>query len=225
MKRRNYLLGLGSLAVASTAALSTGASVQSTAEREGGINVVNDSTGLLAFQLGPNTNGGVVLENPTTGQIGIDFTGGGSAGGVNVNSKYQIGSLRFISEADNLPGLGNGPTDNPGFMIVNNDTVPRNVTVEFDVTDKVNLAGSKLILQGRPSRNGVVSDVERTKTIRLTAGNDNDSFSFNDSAGPNSTRDDRLEPGEFIGISLIVDTTAAVDDLEDLSGTLTISAN
>jgi hypothetical protein len=57
--------------------------------------------------------------------------------------------------------------------------------------------------------------------MRLTAGNDYDSYSFDDSGA----RDDRLEPGEYIGVSLLVDTTAAVDDLEDLSGTMTISAN
>ncbi len=219
MQRRNFLIGLGSLAVASTAALGTGASVQSSASRAGGIDVVNDSVGLLAFQVGPNTNGGVVLEE-SNGQLGIDFTAGGGAGGVNVNSKYQIGSLFGVPEADNLPA-GNSPTTNPGFVIVNNDTVPRRVSIEFDVADKANLAGSELILQARPSTDGLVSDAEPTKTMRLTAGNDYDSYSFDDSGA----RDDRLEPGEYIGVSLLVDTTAAVDDLEDLSGTMTISAN
>jgi hypothetical protein len=220
MQRRNFLIGLGSLAIASTAALGTGASVQSSAARSGGIDVVNDSAGLLAFQVGPNTNGGVVLEDPASGQLGIDFTAGGGAGGVNVNSKYQIGSLFGVPEADNLSS-GNSPTTNPGFMIVNNDTVPRRVSLAFDVADKTTLAGSELILQARPSTDGLVSDAEPTKTMRLTSGNDNDSFAFDDSG----SRDDRLEPGEYIGVSLIVDTTAAVDDAEDLSGTMTISAN
>jgi hypothetical protein len=219
MNRRNYLIGLGSLAIASTAALGTGASVQSSAARAGGIDVVNDSAGLLAIQVGPNTNGGVVVEDPSSGEFGIDFTAGGGAGGVNVNSYYQIGSLFGVPEANNL--VGNSPTNNPAFMIVNNDTVPRRVTLEFDVTDKVNLAGSELILQARPSPDGLVSDAEPTKTMRLTQGNDYDSFAFDDSG----TRDDRLEAGEYIGVSLLVDTTGSVNDLEDLSGTMTISAN
>jgi hypothetical protein len=222
VNRRKFVIGLGALVAGSGAALGTGASVSSTMDRDANIDVVNDSNGLLAVVVSDDVDSDVLRET-SNGEFTIDFTANGNADGVNVNSQYQIGSLFGVGAPMNENG--NSPSVNPAFEIVNNDTVPRSVTVEYEHTGSLNANGSRLIIQARPDTDDLVDDAEPTKNLVVEDGSTNPSATFTTGAAGGS-RDDRLESAGEIGLSILVDTTGSgATTSENLSGTLTISAN
>jgi hypothetical protein len=191
-------------------------------DRDANVNVVNDSNGLLAIVVADDVDSDVLRETGD-GEFTIDFTADGNAGGVNVNSQYQIGSLFGVNAPMNTDG--NSPTVNPGFEIVNNDTEPRSITIEYEHTGSLNANGSKMIIQARPDTDDLVDDAEPTKNLTVEDGSTNPSATFTTGAAGGS-RDDRLESGGAIGLSILVDTTGAgATTSEDLSGTLTVSSN
>ena len=222
VKRRKFVIGLGALVAGSGAALGTGASVSSTMDRDSNVDVVNDSDGLLAIVVSDDVESDVLRETGD-GEFTIDFTADGNAGGVNVNSQYQIGSLFGVGAPMNTDG--NSPSVNPAFEVVNNDTVARSVTVEYQHTGSLNANGSKMIIQARPDTDDLVSDAEPTKNLVVEDGSTNPSATFTTGAAGGG-RDDRLDSGGAIGFSILVDTTGAGATAdEDLGGTLTISSN
>jgi hypothetical protein len=222
VKRRKFVIGLGALVAGSGAALGTGASVSSTMDRDANVNVVNDSDGLLAIVVSEDVESDVLRETGD-GEFTIDFTANGNADGVNVDSQYQIGSLFDVGAPMNTDG--NSPTVNPAFQIVNNDTVPRSVTVEYQHTGSLNQNGSKMIIQARPAPNNLVGNGEPTKNLVVEDGSTNPSATFTTGAAGGS-RDDRLQSAGAIGFSILVDTTGSgATKQEDLGGTLRISSN
>jgi hypothetical protein len=110
MDRRKFLIGMGSLAAGSAAAMGTGAFTTMTAERSANINVVNDSAGLV----GLISDGEQVWED--NGQLYINTSiGNGDAGsdegsyGVNQGSTYQFGETEDATwDAENYQGEGAG---------------------------------------------------------------------------------------------------------------------
>jgi len=128
MERRKFMIGMGSLAAGTAAATGTGAFTAFSADRQANINVVNDASGLVALK---DATDGDIVRTGSDGELVIDFTADGKAGGVNTNSQYQVGVM-----PDNTPSsadpLKTGNTyNNPAFDIQNQTNDPKKITVEF----------------------------------------------------------------------------------------------
>jgi hypothetical protein len=194
MERRKFVIGLGALVAGSGAALGTGASVSSTMDRDANVNVVNDSNGLLALE--STTDSDVVREK--NGELYIDFTAGGSAGGSNVNSVYRIGQGE--------------PHQGQAFQIYNHDTVARTVTISYKADTAGQSTGS--ILKFRMNQNEFPNH-KNTQVLQVGGGKA--------SNGQTGTATYLLQPGQMVNVQIIVDTTNG-GTAEDLSGTLTVSS-
>lgn len=221
MERRKFVIGLGSLAAGSAAATGTGALSAMSATRGASINVVNDASGLIALK-NTSPKGGAV-RTKSNGELEINFSPGGD-GGVNINSKYQVGALFDVTGDLTENVQGNSPTNGPAFKITNNDTAGHTIGLEYTLDSDVgnlNEDGSKLILQARPAGDGLPADEDGNtpETIRgftVENGNTNPSLQYQKP----------LQPGKYIGVSLLVDTTgegASTD--ENLSGTLKLTSS
>lgn len=142
MKRRNFFLGLGSLAGGVT--VGTGAFSAARVDRENDITVTNDADALLGLKPNPEI-AGVDLHD---GQLAISL----SDPGINVNSAYQFGAFveDDISEETVRDHLGDlfdpvlyderGPGFTPdnfrsAFMLINQTDEPVNIEMSVDITD------------------------------------------------------------------------------------------
>ena len=206
---------MGALAAGGAAGLGTGAFSAMTADRDAYIDVVNDADGLLGLEVGGEANGRV-SENEN-GELEIDFTSEEGGEGVNVNSRYQVGEFNnhvlnrgwsdsVIDPRGGDPGFDLDRQDNAAFRVHNNDGQDHEVTLEYEVDEE-----SDAFIGFQISRNNVDGGAGMSY-IGVWGSSDSATFTLN--------------PGEFAGVSIAVDTRD-VDDFEDsdLSGTLTVSAN
>jgi len=122
MKRRKFLIGAGSLAAGSAAAIGTGAVSQSVSGRAVDVDVANDSNGFLQLNVSGNS-----LENPEyvsyeDGQLSIEFNSASNSGfaskadGLNPDSTFDFDNLFQILNAtdDQLAvTLDKSKLDNP----------------------------------------------------------------------------------------------------------------
>lgn len=213
MQRRKFLIGAGALAAGSAAAMGSGAFSAMQAGRDADINVVNDASGLIA--LNDETPSDVIREED--GQLLIDFTADGSAGGVNVDSRYQVGvpgGLGFVAGQAESEGFFDVPVGqpvgpDPAFLVVNQDSIIHDVTLEYEA-DASDVGGSELFLYFVP---GVGGNSQAGKGLVEVSGT-NTTASY--------TAD--LSPGSGIAVVLFVDTRDG-STTDDLSGTLTVSAD
>lgn len=221
MERRKFVIGLGSLAAGSAAATGTGAFSAMSATRGASINVVNDANGLIALK-NSSPDGGAV-RTKSNGELEINFSPGGD-GGVNINSTYQVGALLGDPGNLNKNVEDNSPTTNPAFKIHNHDTTGHTIGLEYTLDSDVgdlNEDGSKLILGARPAADGLPANEdgntpETPRGFTVEHGNTNPSLQY----------EKPLQPGKYIGVSLVVDTTgedASTD--ENLSGTLKLTSS
>jgi len=212
---------MGSLAAGGAAATGTGAFSTMSATRGASVNVVNDANGLIALK-DTSPDGGAV-RTKSNGELEINFSPDEDTG-VNINSKYQIGALLDVTGDLTENVSGNSPTNGPAFKIVNNDTAGHTIGLKYTLDSedgKINENGSKLILQARPAGDGLPADEtgDTPETVRgftVEHGSPNPSLQY----------EKPLQPGKYIGVSLLVDTTG--DDAsseENLSGTLTLTAS
>jgi hypothetical protein len=220
MQRRKFLIGAGSAAVGASALVGSGAYSAMTASRDANINVVNDGSGLVALRSG--TLSDVVRESD--GQLMVDFTADGNAGGVNVNSRYQVGQFDYQppGEVDPLQdeafgGWGN-PYQDAAFFIENQDSTAHNVSLTYTITGSID--GSQIYFQLQDEDDYNSGDVTDEILIPNVAGRGN-------------TASVTLDSGEKVGVSFQVDTgdgdpgSGSVTDgstAENLSGTLTVSS-
>jgi uncharacterized cupredoxin-like copper-binding protein len=216
------MIGIGSLAAGSAAATGTGAFSAMSADRSANIDVVNDSAGLLSIV--SDTPSDVVRQNDN-GEIVIDFTADDNAGGINVNSRYQVGEFSHFppGEVDALQdeafgGWGN-PYDDAAFYIQNNDSTEKEVELTYNVEG--NIDGSQIYFQLQDEDDKNSNDITDEILIPNVAGRDN-------------TAKATLSAGEKVGVSFQVDTGdgdpgfgSGTDGStsEDLSGSMTVSAN
>jgi len=223
MRRRKLLLGMGSLAAGGAATMGTGAFFTSTSDRSANINTVTDSAGLIALR---DSTPGPIVRQQQDGEIVVDFSAGGRAGGVNTNSQYQIGTLppgtpgsvnpietgRFIPDAH----------DDPAFKIVNQTTQPKDISVGFADTDIPN--GQVVV---------TLATDEKAETDSGFLPNKNNAGIQIRSAGspgkqgtPASVED--VEAGQYVGVSILVntddDSNSEVAPGTDLSGELVVEA-
>lgn len=223
MRRRKFIAGLGSLTAAGAAGIGTGAFSAMSAERSANINVVSDGDGLVALQPGPGADSHVYTES---GEVKIDLSTT-DAGGVNVDSWYKVGGVFGLEDPQgaaindlNDPG---GPTTNAAVEVFNQDTATHDITVEYEADQSsLNQNGSWLCLNARPlgSEGSSVADGTGMPIKNLVVDYDDpaDEFTY----GGN----DAIVAGGGFGISIYVDTTrSGASTSEDLSGTLTVSAD
>ena len=160
-----------------------------TLTRDTNIDVVSDADGVIALLDG--NSGGIVAVDPATGELQIDF-GVGSALGVNVDSRYELGDPADPSQR--------------AFNVTNQDTVAHDVSLNYTVADGVSGVGdgqsSVEFLVFDSSGAQVAAEDEEAGTAVFTANS-----------------------GESFAVVVIVDTTmAGVDQSDDLSGTLAVTA-
>jgi hypothetical protein len=110
VKRRKFVIGLGALVAGSGAALGTGAYTSASLERDSNIDIVSDSSGVLALKDELPSD---IVHTDGSGQLHIDF-GMGSGKGVAPGSVYNL---------------------DPAFSITNYDSVSHDVTLTYDLDD------------------------------------------------------------------------------------------
>lgn len=213
MQRRKFLIGAGVLAAGGAAVTGSGAFSAMSAERDVNVDVVNDSNGLLALRVGPQMDSDVIREED--GEVKIDFTAGGSAGGVNVNSRYQVGL--FDDDYDKVPGgaldVESGAMEEKyALAVANQDTTEHGLRVAYEANDTGDFHGAELWFQCV----AYGENNDGTHAIYVTEDNGNNVDAFSNT----------VPSGEEYRLSLLVDTrdvSAAPEDV-DLSGTLSVSA-
>jgi len=221
MERRKFLIGIGSLTAGGAAATGTGAVTSFSADdREANINIANDNRGLFALR--PNTDGNVIRQG-SDGKFLVDFTANGRAGGVNTDSRYQLGTFSrtppgsvkvFRDKVET-----NGARNDPAFKIVNQSSQKHDISVTF---------------------NGYT--VDSRIYIQVDAGTDGDAPGKDWGQLETSSSTDRqpesvtaevydVPAGGYAGVSMLVNTTDNFGKKEnvggpdqDLSGTLQITA-
>jgi len=228
MERRKFIIGAGALATGSSAAMGTGALSSMSAERSATIDVVSDDSALI--QLDPGASERVQLHND---ELSISFANGGSGSGINVNSVYQVGSVKYsglapiLSDTDGdavpdiapNPNAGPSPSSAPAFYVRNGDSVPQSVTIEYEFDSPGTVSGSRVMFGSRVDSNqngGVVGSGSPTRAMILDENDTNLSMTYDGN--------DALSSGAQIGVSLLIDTTNGSTS-EDLTGTLTVTAN
>jgi len=213
MERRKFLIGAGSLAAGSAAAMGTGAFSAMSAERNAGINVVADGDGLVA--LVDETDSDVVRETGD-GELTIDFTSNGNAGGVNVGSKYQVGHFRAANKGFIPEGLNDqiDDTSASAFSIVNQDTVAHTLNASFEC-EQDDIGKAEVVWQFHITSRQHMMSVSGTDT----------SASIQEIPKVNQD-DSRFLPGDAVDVSLLIDTSDVERKPEDLdlSGNLTIES-
>jgi hypothetical protein len=213
---------MGSLAAGGAAAMGTGAFSAMSASRDANINVVSDSSGLVALRSDTDSD---VIRQTNQGELIIDFTADGNAGGVNTNSRYQVGQFSHFppGEVDALQdeafGGWSDPYDDAAFYVVNQDTVAHDVSLTYDVEGTID--GSQLYFQLQDEDDKASNDITDEILIPNVAGRDN-------------TATASLSPGEKVGVSFQIDTGDGSPGFgsdtngspsEDLSGMLTVTGN
>ena len=103
MERRKFVIGLGSLAAGGAAATGTGAFTETTAERDGEINIQNDANAFLGIKPGQYPNSQYVKTggtgNSAEGEVYIEMNGNspGAGSGVNINATTTYDSMLQVT--------------------------------------------------------------------------------------------------------------------------------
>lgn len=209
MQRRKFLIGLGSLAAGTAAATGTGAFTATTADRNANVNVVNDASGLVALR---DSTPGPIVRQKSDGELTIDFTAGGRASGVNTNSQYQIGTMPAGTPAssDPLKTANDGPYNDPAFKIVNQSTQPKDVSLEF-VADNLPNGGVVIGLDSGNNKGDGFSGDSEYGILAVNQGSGN-------SAQGKTASVSNVEAGDYVGVSILVNTTNTDDSTEAVPG-------
>jgi len=215
MERRKFVIGLGSLAAGGAAATGTGAFSAMTADREANIDVVNDEAGLLGIEAGLESD---IVSGTGDGQLEIAVPDDYGAEGLNDDAKYQLGYVeeepvdQWHSEYDfgsRWLNIGEKPTEEYAFRVVNQDTTSHDITIEADFP---------LVDGGayQPHFAVAVYDAAEEEQHGGLADSGGD--------GPEITVED-VSSGDAVYVSLLFDTRYVEIDDGSLSGSFTISAD
>lgn len=137
-----------------TGLIASSAFTTASLERDTSIDVVSDDAGIIALTDG--TSGGVVSVD-SSGELSIDFRVG-SAGGVNVNSTYELGDPA-------------SPTTVQAFNITNQDSVGHTIGLNYSV------ASGDGVSDGSPSVEFQVYDSTGTQVATEDESSGTGSFS------------------------------------------------
>jgi hypothetical protein len=227
MNRRKFLIGAGSLAAGSAAAMGTGAFTTVQANRQVNVSVADDSDALLALTTDPNTDGTDEASNADY----VDTSG--SEAVINVNSDSSVTGTGVNSNATTQI--------NDLFKVVNQGTQAAVVYVDPDSISDSNYTNSN-------SGTGIMIDPQAsnrpngdyTNTSGLAAGVEDDQISLTGNGnGPtydghkeSSSNDDDdaleeyvLEPGESFDFGLYVKTEDGSSSEASISETIEIIAD
>lgn len=215
MKRRRFIIGTGALAAGGAAAIGTGAYSAAEMDRDANINVVADPDGLVA--LDPGDEGGVVGLND--GELYIDFNPEDEGTGVNVNSRYIVGSFHHVHIGNGADQIDPDHVFDSGantihsttmgswgyaFRVINQSTEDRDITLSFEAEDN-------------PFNGYLGFGLERPfgqrEAIEIEDGTVAGSAEFTD-----------VPPGEAVYVSFVVSTIDAGVPGDDLGGTLAVEA-
>jgi hypothetical protein len=201
-KRRKVLLGLGSLAAGSAAALGTSATSITNSDRNMDVGVVADDMGVLALE--DDLSGDLV--NQTDNELEIDLAEGG-ASGVSVGAELILGEINFSS----------GNATEAAFKVRNQATQPYvlDYSYELENPNSLNSNGSEITFHNFYDTH--YNDLEiSADTIDSNGQNEVTGFLSNYSG---------LGVGDAVDFAVHVDTSGSNASVnEDLSGQLTISA-
>jgi len=210
MKRRKFVIGLGSLTAGGAAATGTGAFSAMTADRDADIEVVNDASALVA--LDPQLPSETVREE--NGELYIDTDPNNEDTGLNPNSEYHFGNSPIPYDS------GNG--ESAAFHVVNNDTVEHEVTVTWTQDE---LPDTEWPTYFRFYVGNEDDDGDRANDI-----NGNEAFAFVDPARGNSSTGSVTQvvaPGEYAAVAFSIVTGHLEEGAEpplEFSGTFTVDA-
>jgi len=230
MERRKFLIGVGSLAAGTAAAMGTGA-FASRSDRNANIQTVSDDKGLIALK---DATDGEIVRQREDGELVVDFSANGNAGGVNTNSQYQIGLMPpgTPGSVDPLETAGTVPKalDDPAFKIVNQTTEPKAISLEL-TSDSLPSGQLVVGLSTNREADGGFGPNEDAFGIGIV-GKDGSSGSQTDTANVDDVGKVGVKPGNVVGVAMLVnaDKDPASSNREealpgdDLSTTLRIEA-
>lgn len=206
MKRRKFVIGLGSIAAGSAALGGSGAFSVARMDRQVDADVVTDSDAEIALVPDSLHDDTDMVRLNEDGELEISFPNG-----VNINSFYSLGTPRDNRDDwEDLLHTGGERT----FRIKNNHDQDREIELEYNVDSELNENGSKLGIGGRSSE-------EHDGKYGTQVQND---WAAAENGGQISLSWD-IPPGELVVVDMAIDTTregASTD--EDLGGTMTITA-
>ncbi|WP_199239165.1 MULTISPECIES: hypothetical protein [Halorubrum] len=214
MERRKFLVGMGSLAAGSAAAMGTGAMSITQSNRNVDVNIVADDQGAIGVK---DVSSGDFIKQ-SNGELGIDFARG-TGDGVSVGAKIELGDVNVQG-----PDLAKdwGYTGTPAFKIVNQapaETYDITFTYELDNSANLNSNGSALAFYN--FKNTHYSPLRVFDGSPEAVSGQSGVYEQSDFLDQYSG----LSPGEAIDMAVAVNTDFLNSDTsEDISGSLTISA-
>lgn len=194
LNRRNVLIGIGTVAVGSGAALGSGAFTQVSAERTMSVDVAGDANAFLALEAQASTGAVTDTGGTDSNELEVDLSASFASGqGVNDNAITTIGVLDDV----NSPGA----VTTAAFTVTNNGNVP----VEVSVSD---VAGSD-------------TDIMTLPTEVAAADHDDGATDFSGVADLAANPIEDLAAGAAAEVVVLVDTTDANSTVTPTSGAVT----
>ena len=225
MQRRKFLIGTAGTALGSSALVGSGAFTTGTLEnREANIDVVHDNRGALRLvDMLPNSD----VVGYEDGRLTIDFEAGG-ADGINTGGVFTLGAWGDDRDPDYWDGGESNEFDfiepwtapNAAFGIENRGTQTYDLTIEYEADADPGNAELMIHLY-----NGGLYDYGM---IEIDSSQQSDSIVIDD-VYPAKRQfygsDDPDDGAKRVFVSLKADTTGVDDLSDDLSGTMTITAD
>jgi hypothetical protein len=234
VKRRKFVVGLGSLAAGGAAAMSTGAfTAAELSGREADIEVANDADGLIGLKAGDTE-----FVSNSDGELTIDLSSESNGGdGVNPNSTYQVGGLGGF-DSNNIDLVPGDPTTDPSvgdvaidtetnieaeyaFKVMNQTGSAKDIEIAYSANDEPFPSGTRLFLVAYyPEGSGDSEQEEGLAVGDYT--NDNEkamSIIFDDDQQYSAS----IGSGKEFYVTLLVEVGDASDGT-DLGGDMTVRA-
>jgi len=171
MNRRQALIGIGSLAVGSGAALGSGAFTSVSAERDVDVNIVDDGNALLGVSVT-----GDEVSDTGTGTVAITF---GDSTGFNDDAVTELGNVLELTnngsssivaslgtggnaEVGTADGAGNADGSDSVSVSIENDSNDEIAIVDFTLTNANDSEGVAISTNGSESVSATVYTGDRT---------------------------------------------------------------
>lgn len=197
LNRRNVLIGIGTVAVGSGAALGSGAFTQVSAQRTMSVDVAGDANAFLALEAVASTGAVTDTGGTDSNELEIDLSGSFATGdGVNDNALTSIGELDSMTSPSGV--------NTAAFTITNNGNVP----VDVDVSVGGNTTG----ILDLPTQ---VANGEHTTTTT----------DFTNVADLEANTLEGLVAGGVANVVVLIDTTGTVSPGDDAITSITFEGS
>ncbi|MFT4923403.1 MAG: hypothetical protein ACI8XM_002629 [Haloarculaceae archaeon] len=254
VKRRKMLIGMGSLAAGSAAAVGSGAFTSALITRDADVTVANDKSAYIQLEKGGARGVGDKVGHEN-GELYIDLGRNASGSGVNDDARYQLGamndsatgdgiSFESLYDSDSAPaaaGSGapwvpsNNGTDQSAFVVRNRSGQVLDIRIGLN-TSTAN-TNATVYLQGAATKidgasQGDPSTVDGAEAVRTSVLDLDDPTQGQNNAvealsfNNDNDPDEAIPPGESVYVSLQVDTRGGeTSDGTSLSEELVVGAN